>query len=219
MKKITYLFILFAGILSAQTADEIINWHFEATGGYDAWNNLNSILIEGEVSIDVSETVPIKIEHKRPYFKRVSYLVNGNEQLSEGYDGKNAFTFNELDGKFRALKEYTPDAFETDILNYEKKGFKAEFLGKETVNGKDAFKIKLTKNTTEDLYWFDAENYQLLKEKNAIETVFYHNFKTVKGLSFAFRMEATPHGGKEYVIIFDKIVPNAAIKDDRFVFE
>ena len=215
-----FLFCLFiAAVLNAQNADQIIERHFEATGGMDHWNQLNSMLIEGVVSVDVSDIVPIKIEHKRPYFKRVSYMVNGKEQLSEGYDGNTAYTYNEINGKFRELKDYQPDSFETDLLNYKKKGFKAEFLKSEAINGKQAFKIKLTKNTVVDFYWFDAETYQLLREENQIETVNYSDFKKVNGLIFAHRMEATPKGGKEYVVIFNKLIPNAAISESRFKFE
>lgn len=219
IKYFTLCIALFFGVLQAQTAEEVIARHFEQTGGVEAWNNLNSIIIEGRVSIDVSDVVSIKIEHARPYFKRVSYIVDGKEMLSEGFDGEQAYTYNELDGGFKKLAKYEKDNFETDILNYDKKGFKVSLEGKEKVNGREAFKIKLTKNTLEDFYWFDAKNYQLLKEQNTIETVNYSDFKKVGQLTFAHRMEATPHGGKEYVVIFDKIKPNAAIPSERFIFK
>lgn len=206
------------GFSQAQTAEEIIQRHFEVTGGTEAWNNLNSMLIEGQVSIDVSDVVSILIEHRRPYFKRVSYIVDGKEMLSEGYDGEQAYTYNELNGKFKKLDNYTIDAFETDILNYYKKGFKVQLEGEEMINGNNTFKIKLTKNTVEDYYWFDTKTYQLLREQNAIETVNYSDFRKIGKLTFAHRMEATPVGGKEYVVIFDKIVPNAAIAEERFEF-
>ncbi|MDG4946674.1 hypothetical protein NMK71_09620 [Weeksellaceae bacterium KMM 9713] len=219
MNKIFALFLLIGiGFLNAQSADEIIDKHLEVTGGIEAWNNLNSIIIDGQVSIDVSDVVHIKIEHARPYFKRVSYIVDGKEMLSEGFDGEQAYTYNELDGNYKKLANYQKDAFETDILNYKKKGFKVSLVGKEKLNSKDVFKVKLTKNTVENYYWFDAKSYQLLKEQNELETVNYSDFKKVGKLSFAHRMEATPVGGKEYVVIFEKIIPNAAIPAERFIF-
>ncbi|MDO5655234.1 MAG: hypothetical protein Q4G27_03745 [Flavobacteriaceae bacterium] len=218
MNKILIILFLLTGVAQAQTAQQIIEQHLQNSGGIHAWNQLNSILVEAEVSVDVSEVVSVLIEHKRPYFKRVSYIINNKEQLSEGYDGRQAFTFNELNGKYRLLSNYTPDSFETDILNYEKKGFRAELIGKEKLNGKEVFKIKLIKNTIVDYYYFDTENYQLLREENQLEAVNYSDFKSVKGLSFAHRIEATPIGGKEYVVVMKKIVPNAAIDDSRFKF-
>ena len=219
MLRILILISFFSGFCHAQNASEIISKHFENTGGLAAWNNLNSIVIEGEVTVDVSEIVPIKIEHKRPYYKRVSYLVNGKEQLSEGYDGEKAYTYNDLNGKYRTLSGYQPDPFETDILNYQKKGFVAELQGKISLNGVEVYKVKLTKNTLVNYYYFDTKSYQLLREENEMESIGYSNFKKVKGLTFAHKMIAQPVGGKEYVIIFNTIVPNAAIADKRFDFD
>lgn len=217
--KYIYIILLLSTTLFAQTADEVIDKHVEATGGYHAWNSLNSIVIEGEVSIDVSQTVNIKVEHRRPYLKRVSFIANGTEQLSEGYDGTNAYTHNELDGKYRQLKEYKPDAFETDFFNYSKKGFKAEFVGKEQVREQEAFKVQLTKNNQVNYYWFSTKTYQLIKEQTETEIAYYSDFRQVDGLTFAFRTEATPTGGKEYVVVFDEVIPNAHIPDKRFDFD
>lgn len=219
MYRIFLLLTFSFSFLQAQNADQIIDRHFEATGGAEAWNRLSSVIIEGQVAIDVSSVVPLKIEHKRPYFKRVSFIVDGKEQLSEGYDGQNAFTYNEVDGKFRPLKDYKPDSFETDFLDYRKKGFKTEFMGTETRNGKEVYKIKLIKNTVIDYLFFDTKTYQLIGEENQYESVNYSDFRKVNGLTFAHRIESTPIGGKEYVIIFDRIVPNAAIDDARFKFK
>lgn len=205
--------------LGAQTAQEIIAEHIARSGGEKAWKQLHSIVIEGYVTVGVSEPIHLKVEHRRPYFKRVSFVVAGKEQLSEGYDGKQAFTYNELNGKYKKLSEYTPDAFETDILDYQDKGFKARFLNKEKVNGVDCFKVELIKNTVHDFYWFSTQNYELLKEENANETVYYSDFKKVEGLTFAHTVTSEPKGGSEYVIHFDTIKPNAAIADKRFVFE
>lgn len=220
MNKIIYISILLFSVLGfSQTADDIIQKHFEVTGGYQNWNSLNSIKITGEVAVGVGEVVPIVIEHKRPYLKRVSYVIDGKEILNEGFDGKQAFTYDEVSGGVRKLMGYKPDAFETDLLNYNKKGFKAEFLGKEKVNSKDAYKIKLIKNTIEDYYWFDVKSYQIIKEKNNLEEIYYSDFRKFGKLIFATKMEFQPVGGKDYVVIFNKIQPNYGIDESRFKFD
>ncbi|MBV7439835.1 hypothetical protein KRX57_00200 [Weeksellaceae bacterium TAE3-ERU29] len=220
MIKKTILFIFLSIIsLQAQTAEEIINKHFEQTGGYKNWNNLNSIYIEGEVYFDLGSSVKLKIEHRRPYYKNVSFIENGKEKLSEGYDGESAYTFNEVNGKNKKLPNYKPDAFETDILNYDKKGFKVEYIGKENLDGTQTYHIKLIKNTEQEDYWFNVKNYYLIQNKNNLETVKYSDFKIFKGLVFATKMENQPTGGKDYTIIFNKIEPNKAINPRRFEFE
>ncbi|MXV39190.1 hypothetical protein GO491_10955 [Flavobacteriaceae bacterium Ap0902] len=214
---ISFCILLSIGVY-AQTADEIVQKHFEVTGGQDNWKALSSIQIKGEVAVGVGEVVPIVIEHKRPYFKRVSYVIYDKEILNEGFDGKQAYTYDESDGGFKMLPGYTPDAFETDLLNYDRKGFKLSLIGKEKVNGTDAYKVKLIKNTIEDFYWFDAETYNLIKEENQIETIYYSNFRRFGKLIFATRMENLPVGGKEYVVLFTDVQPNASIPDKRFKF-
>lgn len=219
MKHLLYITVfLFSMIGNAQSAKEIVAKHFELTGGINQWNSLNSIKINGLVAVGVSDVVPIVIEHKRPYFKRVSYIINGTEMLNEGYDGHQAYTYDESNGKFKKLAAYKPDAFETDLLNYDKKGFKLEYLGKETVNGSDTYHLKLTKNNIEDYYWVDTKSYQIIKEQNNIETIYYSDFQKFGDLSFATRLEIQPQGGKEYVVIFNDIIPNASILDARFKF-
>lgn len=213
------LIIGFFSILNAQTADEIIDKHFENSGGEKAWNKLINLVITGEVAIDISETVPIKIEHRRPYYKRVSFLIDGKEQLSEGYDGKNAFTYNPTTDKNMAIPNYKPDAFETDFFKYKSKGFTAEYLGEETIEQENAYKIKLTKNKTEVYYWFSTTDYRLIQEKTDLETISYSNHEEFDGLRFAMRMEYLPLQGKPYVIIFHDIKTNVAIPDSRFKFD
>ncbi|MGI9525756.1 MAG: outer membrane lipoprotein-sorting protein [Weeksellaceae bacterium] len=219
MNKVIYIAILiFASIVNAQTAEEIVAKHFDVTGGYEQWNALSSITIEAEVAIGVSDVAPLLIEHKRPYFKRVSYIIDGQEKLNEGFDGKHGYTYDENNHKFKRLARYEPDAFETDLLNYKKKGFKVKLEGTEKINGKETYKIELTKNTVQDYYWIDVKSYQLIKEVNAIETIYYKDLRKFEGLTFATRMEIKPHRGAEYVLIFNDIKPNASIPEARFKF-
>lgn len=221
MKKIHLLYIAFCLPLLCwgQTADDILQQHFDNNGGYKQWNQLSSVYIEGEVIMNVEEPVALKIEHRRPYFKRVSFIIDGKEKLSEGYDGKKGYTYNETTGEFIQIPNYTPDAFETDILNYKKKGFKAELLGKDTIDNEETYKIRLTKNTQIVDYWFRAKDAQLLQTQDDLETVSYGDFKKFKGLTFACEMVYTPKEGREYMIVFNKIEPNKAIDDKRFIFK
>ncbi|MDO5510844.1 MAG: hypothetical protein Q4F57_09120 [Weeksellaceae bacterium] len=219
MKHILLAFFLISLTANAQSAAEIVNRHIEATGGIQNWNNLNSIRIKGIVSMEFGESVDILIEHRRPYLKRVSFINGGQEQLSEGYDGTNAYTYNPVNGRVKALTPYTPDPFETDLLNYESKGFTVELQGREIIDGRETYKIVLTKNTNRTTYWFDSKNYHLLKEENKDEVVRYSQVKKVGDLYFSHRIEARPHGGREYVLEFHQITPNAGFSPKRFEFK
>uniref|UniRef100_UPI0039A583DB LolA family protein n=1 Tax=Ornithobacterium rhinotracheale TaxID=28251 RepID=UPI0039A583DB len=217
-KKLSFLILMIGQILLAQSAKSIIEKHFENTGGTASWEQLNTIYIKGEVLMNINAPIPLTIEHRRPYFKRVSFLINGKETLSEGYDGKRAYTFSPEKNQNVPLANYTPDAFETDILNYEKKGFKAEFLGKESLNKHETFHIRLVKNTEKIDYWFHTENYNLVQSEDDTEKIIYSNFKKFGGLKFATHMHYEPKGGQDYIIIFNDIKPNAPIDEKRFKF-
>lgn len=219
MKQLLYILLFFSFLSYAQTADEIVNRHIQATGGLENWNKLNSIRIQGIVSMEFGESVNLLIEHRRPHLKRVSFIIDGKEQLSEGYDGQNAFTHNPINGKFRRLSPYTPDSFETDLVNYSGKGFTVRLLGKENVQGNETYKVQLTKNNNQTTYWFDTKTYHLLKEENKEEIVYYSQIKRVGDLYFAHRMEARPHGGREYILEFHQITPNAGFSSNRFEFK
>lgn len=214
--------ILFIGIfgltLSAQNADEIISKHLENSGGIKNWRNLNSIILRGDALLSVEQGFPIIIYHQRPYQKRVVFIIDGKEVLNEGYDGKKGWTFNEISGKNTAMKEYKPDAFESDILDYQKKGFSAAYIGKDKSENQECHKIEITKNVNKTMYCFSTKDYSLVWEENSEERMLYSDFKKFDGLTFATRIVGRPKVGGEYVLKFNAIQINPVIDDKLFKF-
>ena len=91
--KISLLVILIHSAFAfSQTAEQIIQYNIDKSGGENAWNNLNSIVLKGEAMINVDYSYPITIKHQRPYNKSVTFKIDGKEILNEGYDGKNGWT-------------------------------------------------------------------------------------------------------------------------------
>lgn len=218
MNKIFLLIIFISFTLSAQTAESIINQHLENSGGINKWRSLNSIILKGSATLSVEQSFPIVVYHRRPYEKRVNFIVKGKELLSEGYDGKNGWTYNEISKKNEIIKDYTPESFESDILDYQKKGFEAEYVGKEKVENKECYKIILTKHTNKITYCFSTNDYSLLSEENKEEKLFYYDYKSFGGLQFATKTIGQPKEGGEYVIKFYEIQINPAIDDKVFKF-
>ena len=218
--KILFFFIfLFASLnLNAQTAESIIHQHLESSGGISKWKNLNSIILKGNATWSVEESFPLIIYHRRPYEKKVAFIINGKEILNEGYDGKNGWTFNEISGKNEKKPNYQPDSFESDILDYQKKGFEAEYVGNEKVEGEECYKVILTKFTNKTTYCFSVKDYSLLSEENKDEKLFYYNYKSFGGLQFATKTVGQPKDGGEYVISFSEILINPKIDDKVFKF-
>ena len=67
MKKAILVFILcIGGLLSAQTAKEIIDQNIEKSGGLTNWKLLNSIVLQGKLTLGINDSYPIKIFQQRP---------------------------------------------------------------------------------------------------------------------------------------------------------
>lgn len=219
MKKISFVLL---GILSfslfAQSADDIINQNLEKSGGVKNWKNLNSVIMRGDALLSLEQSFPMVIYHKRPYQKKVVFLIEGKELLNEGYDGKNGWTYNEISGKNEIVKGYQPDSFESDILDYKKKGFEAKYVGKSKSNNQECYKVELTKNVNKTTYCFSTQDHSTLWEESDEERIYYYDYKVFNGLRFSTRIVGQPKNGGEYVIVFNSVLINPVIEDKVFKF-
>lgn len=219
MQKFAFTILFtFSVFLSGQTAEEIIHQNLELSGGTKNWRNLNSIILYGDAFLSLEESFPMVIYHQRPYQKKVVFLVDGKELLNEGYDGNKGWTYNEISAKNEVVPHYLPDSFDSDILDFAKKGFEAHYLGQEQFEQKTCYKIELIKNTNRTTYCFSTENYSLLWEENKDEKLIYSDYKTFNGLRFATKVIGQPKAGGEYVLKFNSIQINPKIDEKHFRF-
>lgn len=220
MRKLLFIAILLITTLfSAQTAKQIIDKNIEITGGLTNWKLLNSILLQGKVILGVSEEYPLKIYQQRPNLTKTVITVGKRENVVEGYDGKNGYSMNYVVNKLQIQKDYVAESFDTDFIDFENKGFSAQVLGKEKVGERECFKVELIKNVNKTVYFFDVQNFFLLKEVKKDETLIYSEFKKVNGLIMPFRIEAsTPKKEGDYVMILNRIDTNKAFPPNTFKF-
>lgn len=220
MRKTFLIFaILLIGVFSAQTAKQIIDKNIEVTGGASNWKLLNSILLQGKVILGVNEEYATKIYQQRPNLTKTLVAVGNKESVVEGFDGKNGYVMNYTVNKLQVQKNYVPESFETDYLDYESKGFTAEFLGREKLSDKECFKIALTQNAVKTIYYFDAQTFILLKEVKKDEVIVYSDYRKVNNFLMPFRIESnTPKKEGDYVMILNKIEVNKAFPANTFKF-
>lgn len=220
MKQSIILFtFLFTVLFSAQTAKQIIDKNIEVTGGLTNWKLLNSIVLQGKVILGVNDEYPMKIYQQRPNLTKTVVYISNKENVIEGFDGKNGYAMNYVVNKLQVQKDYVAESFDTDYLDYEMKGFSAQVLGREKVNDRDCYKIELTKNVNKTIYYFDVQNYYLLKEIKKDETIVYSDYKKVNNLIMPFRIESsTPKKEGDYVMILYKIELNKAFPANTFRF-
>lgn len=145
--------------------------------------------------------------------------IDGKKVVLEGYDGKNGYRTNFTTGKKEIIKDYKPETFDSDLLNYESKGFTAELKGKEKVDGKDCFKIILTKNSNSTTYYFNCTSYYVTKEVKKDETLLYSNYKKVDKYYMAYRIESSSSDNEsDFVMNITTIEINKVIEDKEFKY-
>lgn len=220
MKKIVLvLMILVSGIISAQTAKEIIDQNIEKSGGLTNWKLLNSIILHGKLTLGINDSYPIKIFQQRPNLTKTVITINKKETAIEGFDGKKGYAMNYATNKLQEYPNYNAESFDTDFIDWENKGFEAKYLGKEKVGETYCHKVELTKNVNKTIYYFDTKNYMLLKEVKSDETLSYSDYRKVGSLLMPYKIEASSQKkDSDYVMILNTIETNKALPANTFKF-
>lgn len=220
MKKIVLvLMILVSGIISAQTAKEIIDQNIEKSGGLTNWKLLNSIILQGKLTLGINDSYPIKIYQQRPNLTKTVITINKKETAIEGYDGKKGYAMNYATNKLQEYPNYNAESFDTDFIDWENKGFEAKYLGKEKVGETYCHKVELTKNVNKTIYYFDTKNYMLLKEVKSDETLSYSDYRKVGSLLMPYKIEASSQKkDSDYVMVLNTIETNKALPANTFKF-
>lgn len=220
MKKLLIAFVLIFFQLSfAQTAKEIIEKNIELSGGLTNWKLLNSVLLQGKVILGIKDEYPIKIYQQRPNLTKTVITIGGKDTAIEGYDGNKGYAMNYAANKLQEYKEYVPESFDNDFIDWENKGFEAKYLGKEKVGEIYCHKVELTKNVNKNYYYFDTKSFMLLKEIKKDETLTYSDYKKVGNLMMPFRLESssTKKDG-DYVMLLYKVEINKVFPANNFKF-
>lgn len=229
-------FTLVAFSVNAQTADEIIDGYFEAIGGKDNFAKLSGIKMMGKVNAQGME-IPVEMVTMKDGKTMVKISFQGKELKQGVYDGETLWSTNFMTQKAEKSDAETTENFKKNelkdfpdpFLNYKSKGYTVELLGKETKEGTECFKIKLTKNPimvdgveeeNSSIYFFDSELMVPIAVDNEAKqgpmkgqvfTSTMSDYQEVDGLYFPFSMS---QGGQPITI--DSIVLNPEIDEAEF---
>jgi outer membrane lipoprotein-sorting protein len=228
------LVALAAAGASAQTVDEIIAKHVTAVGGMAKLSAVKSVRMTGKITLGPGLEAPLVIEYKRPKNVRVEFTLQGMTGV-QAYDGASAWQIMPFQGNKnpepmsadeRKDIEEEADFVEGPLVNYKEKGHKVELLGKDKVEGSDAYKLKVTlKNGDTQYAYLDADTFLEVKSEGKrmvrgteVETEsFSGDYKEVEGLMIPHSLESGQKGSTQRQrITFDKIEINPAVEDARF---
>lgn len=227
------LTVAFAPASHAQTIDEILAKHYEAQGGLARLQKVQTMRMTGKMTVGPGMEAPFSMEKKRPGMMRLDFTFSGMTG-TQAYDGTQGWQVMPFMGKKdpealgpEEAKEVEQQAdFDGPLVDWKAKGHAVELIGKESVEGADTWKIKLTRKSGQvEFYYIDTETYLILREtaKRTVrgteiegETLF-SDYKDVDGVMCPFSLTNGVLGSpQKQAMSFDKIEIDPVIDNARF---
>src|SRR5271157_1927678 len=236
MRKLAFLIVsIFLALpAAAQSADDILAQYLDARGGLDKIKAVQSERVTGTISFGPGEEGPFVVERARTLKMHMEFNLNG-QVIIRTYDGKSTgWTYNAFvpNPSVQPMTEtdlrniFEEADFDGPFVDYKSKGNQIEFAGKEDVEEKSAYKLKLTnRNGDVSFFFFDASTYLLLKcqgnrqmdGKDIPWVTFFHDYREVDGLKYPFLIDYEEPGTENsHKITADKIELNVPISEARF---
>jgi hypothetical protein len=188
----------------------------------------------GKMSMGPGMEVPITMEMMRPNMFRMDFTFQGMTG-TQAYDGAHGWALMPFQGKKDPeplpddmVKEMADQAdFDGAMVDYKKKGHTVELIGKEPVEGTDAYKIKITKKNGNIEYVFlDAETFLQIRSEGKTKMrgqeidgeSSMSDYKEVEGIILAHSMQSGAKGSpQKQTITIDKVEVNPALDAAHFV--
>lgn len=218
------------------TATQIVDRNVAARGGLAAWRAVGTLTLSGrlEAGGKSNTELPFVMRMKRPHMSRLEIRF-GDETAVQVYDGVHGWKLRPFLGRDEVEPYTTAEAKSAEswqeldgpLVDYAKKGTQVALLGMDSVEGHNAYRLKLTlKSGEERLVWIDAATFLELKiggEPRKIDgrlrnvAIFYRNFKTENGLVVPTVMESVVEGSKQsHKMTIERVTVNQSLADDLF---
>lgn len=226
----------------AQDLDEILDNYFENTGGWAHWEALEGIKMTAKIN-QMGMEIPLEIIQLKSG-KQMTVINFQGQQIKQGvFDGQVLWSINMMTQKAEKSDQETTDNIKREMgdfpdpfLNYQAKGYTAELLGTEEIDGAECYKIKLTKKPlivdgqevdNVSFYYFDMDNFVPIAVQSEIKAgpakgqmseVKMSDYQEVSGYYFPFSMIQGLKGQEGQAITFDQIEVNPQVDEAEFVF-
>jgi outer membrane lipoprotein-sorting protein len=217
-----------------EKVDAILAKYFDALGGRARWNEVKTLKYTGKMN-SMGKFFQMAIVYKRPDKCRIDFSL-GHIYFIQSYDGKEAWKYNPttqgstpevLDGEDEASLIETCD-FDGPLVDPGSKGIKVELMGKEKIDGREAYNLKVTfKSGNVDNYYLDAKTYLPFMVKGTTKqegkvlpsTTVIDQYIDTGGVMIPYYFKFDAEGGADSEIIKVSTVEiNPELEDSVFTF-
>jgi hypothetical protein len=178
--------------------------------------------------------LPFVVDLKRPTLSRVEIVFSGKTAV-QVYDGKNGWKLRPFLNR-NDVEPFTADELKASAGDWEidgpllgaaAKGTKVELEGVEPVEGKEAYRLKLTQSTGKVQHvWIDAQSFLDVKVegnprrmdgKMRTVWIYQRDFRPEQGVMIPHVMETAVDGYPEtHKMVIEKVAVNPAFNDTLF---
>jgi outer membrane lipoprotein-sorting protein len=221
-----------AALLSAQTAEELVARNLEAKGGLEKIKAISSLRATGRME-QGGFRAQIEEQAKAPDMLRENFTVQGMTEV-EAYDGKTPWRISPFEGRRDPEMMGDDDArgliesadFYGPLVDYKAKGNTIEYLGKDTIDGDDVYRLKVTlKNGDIVYYYLDPDTYleirterqQFIRGSIRESVTDLGSYKLVNGVYYPFSIDqGSKNSPARSHVTIDTMEANVSIPDSEF---
>jgi predicted Zn-dependent peptidase/outer membrane lipoprotein-sorting protein len=203
-------------------ASEVIEKYIDAIGGSEALTGVDDLKMVMEMEVQ-GMALQVNLFQKRPDKLYQETVMNGNvvsKQVFDGEKGKMQSPMGDQVLEGEALTQMKESAKIFPELTYVKDGVKLKMKGMENVDGKETYKIVVTKPSgTESSVFYGVEDGLKYKEvaqtpQGTVSTTFA-DYEDVEGILFPMTMKQVM-GPQNFDIQIKSVELNTGIEDSRF---
>ena len=220
-------------ILSAQTAEELVDRNLQAKGGIEKIKALRTLRATGKLQGGGGFTAQLGEDSMAPNQVRETFTVQGMTEI-RAYDGNAGWKISPFEGRKdpqllgeEELRDIEEEAnFYGPLVDYRAQGNTVEYVGKDTVDGDDVFRLKVTlKNGDIFYYYLDPETFleirtervRIVRGAVSESVVESGSYKQVAGVYMPFTVEVgSKQSPARAKITYDKIEPNVTLDPAEF---
>jgi hypothetical protein len=222
------------GKMDAGSADSAARSRAFAMSSVGKMQPASRMDLPDKAEVEKQVQLPFVNELKRGRKSRVELEFAGKTAI-QVYDGTNGWLvrpyLNRNDVEPFTAEQLQAESQSADLdgylVDYASKGSKVELNGVEKVEGKDAYKLKVTQKSGDEKYiWIDAQSFldvrvsgqqRRMDGKMRNVYVYQRDFRSVNGLMIPFTLETVVDGYRgTHKTVLESVVINPKLEDSLF---